>query len=292
MSEAVQGSLQHAFAAAAQSLRAAGIETPELDARLLLCHAAGLSHEACVARSREALTPEAATRLEASIGRRADREPVSRITGTREFYGRSFTVAASALDPRPDTETLIEAALDLVKADGGRDRPLNLLDLGTGTGCILLTLLAELPSARGFGTDIAVDALSLAEANAHRLGVADRATFIASDWLPCARRRIRPDCLQPALHRVCRDRRPPAETWRPTIRILRSTAATTGSMPTGASPRQQPGNSARAARFFSRSGRRRPHAVAALLEQGGMRVERREIRLDLGGRPRVVVASR
>ena len=116
MSEAVQGSLQHAFAAAAQSLRAAGIETPELDARLLLCHAAGLSHEAYVARSREALTPEAATRLEASIGRRADREPVSRITGTREFYGRSFTVAASALDPRPDTETLIEAALDLVKA--------------------------------------------------------------------------------------------------------------------------------------------------------------------------------
>jgi release factor glutamine methyltransferase len=291
MSEAVQGSLQHAFAAAAQSLRAAGIETPELDARLLLCHAAGLSHEAYVARSREALTPEAATRLEASIGRRADREPVSRITGTREFYGRSFTVAASALDPRPDTETLIEAALDLVKADGGRDRPLNLLDLGTGTGCILLTLLAELPSARGFGTDIAVDALSLAEANAHRLGVADRATFIASDWCRALAGEFDlivsnpPYIASAEIAGLPRD----VAAYDPHLALdgghdgldayRRIAAAAAGKLRPGGKILLEIGSSQAA-------------PVAALLEQGGMRVERREIRLDLGGRPRVVVASR
>ena len=181
--EAAGLTLGIAFVRAASVLREAGIETPELDARLLLCHATGLSHEAYVARAREALAPEVAASFEASVRRRAAREPVSRILGVREFYGRKFLVDRHALDPRPDTETLIEAALDHVERATSRESSLKLLDLGTGTGCILITLLAELPRARGVGTDISGAALKLAAANADRLGVADRASFVASNWL-------------------------------------------------------------------------------------------------------------
>jgi release factor glutamine methyltransferase len=176
-------SLSEAFAAAAATLRAGGIDTPELDARLLLCHAAGLSHEAYVAGAREPLRADAARRLDQTLARRLACEPVSRITGTREFYGRSFALGPAALDPRPDTETLIEAALALADEQGWRDRPVRLLDLGTGTGCILITLLAELPRATGLGTDRSEAALDIAAANAMRLGVGDRAAFLAADWL-------------------------------------------------------------------------------------------------------------
>jgi release factor glutamine methyltransferase len=175
--------LRQAFIEAARILRLAGIDTPELDARALLCHAAGLSHEAYVAKGRDGLAPATLARLDQAVARRLKREPVSRITGIREFYGRSFTVRPEALDPRPDTETLIEAALALVERRSWRDKPLELLDLGTGTGCILVTLLAELPQARGVGTDLSPGALALAAANAVRLGVGDRAAFVAADWL-------------------------------------------------------------------------------------------------------------
>jgi release factor glutamine methyltransferase len=176
-------SLGQAFVGAIPVLRQAGIETPELDARLLVCHAVGLSHEAFIAKARDELRPEATTRLAAAIARRLEHEPVSRILGVREFYGREFLVDRHALDPRPDTETLIEAALDLVERAPSRESSLKLLDLGTGPGCILITLLAELPRARGVGTDISGAALKLAAANADRLGVADRASFVASNWL-------------------------------------------------------------------------------------------------------------
>ncbi|MGH6826457.1 peptide chain release factor N(5)-glutamine methyltransferase [Methyloceanibacter sp.] len=168
-----------AFRVAARAFREAGIETPELDARLLLCHAAGLSHEAYVAGPNDTLTPDAAARLGAYVARRLAGEPVSRIIGFREFYGRPFRIDASTLDPRPDTETLIEAALGLVD----REAPLDILDLGTGSGCILITLLAELPQATGVGLDLSLPALALAWANARALGVGTRACFIASDWL-------------------------------------------------------------------------------------------------------------
>jgi release factor glutamine methyltransferase len=175
--------LNQAFVGAAAALRQAGIDTPELDARLLLCHATGLSHEAYIANARVELAPATLTRLDQAVTRRLKREPVSRISGSREFYGRCFTVGPQALDPRPDTETLIEAALALVERNGWREQPLKLLDLGTGTGCILITLLAELPQARGIGTDLSPAALGLAGANAMRLGVGARAAFVAADWL-------------------------------------------------------------------------------------------------------------
>jgi release factor glutamine methyltransferase len=170
-----------AFAKTAGVLRQAGIGSPELDARLLLCHAAGLTHEATIARAHGDLGRPAAARLEALIARRLEREPVSRILGLREFYGRAFLVDRHTLDPRPDTETLIEAAL--VDKRGLHNHPLKPLDLGTGTGCILITLLAELPEACGLGTDISTEALTVAAANAQRLGVAKRASFVSCDWL-------------------------------------------------------------------------------------------------------------
>jgi release factor glutamine methyltransferase len=175
--------LNQAFVGAAAVLREAGIATPELDARLLLCHAAGLSHEAYVAGAGGPVQPATLARFGTAIDRRLKREPVARITGTREFYGRGFTIAPPALDPRPDTETLIEAALAVVERRGWRDQTLSLLDLGTGTGCILVTLLAELPRAQGLGTDLSPSALALAAANAARLGVGSRAAFMAADWL-------------------------------------------------------------------------------------------------------------
>jgi len=181
MGEAVV--VREAFAAVARRLREAGIETPELDARLLLCHAAGLRHEGFIARGGDGLTPEAQALLEAVVARRLAGEPVSRITGIREFYGREFLVGAHTLDPRPDTETLIEAALDLAAQNGWRDQTHDLVDLGTGTGCILVTLLAELPQARGIGTDIDVGALAVAAENARGHGVAARAFLLAADWL-------------------------------------------------------------------------------------------------------------
>lgn len=175
--------LNQALVGAAAVLREAGIATPELDARLLLCHAAGLSHEAYVAGAGGPVQPATLARFGTAIDRRLKREPVARITGTREFYGRGFTIAPPALDPRPDTETLIEAALAVVERRGWRDQTLSLLDLGTGTGCILVTLLAELPRAQGLGTDLSPSALALAAANAVRLGVGSRAAFMAADWL-------------------------------------------------------------------------------------------------------------
>ncbi len=175
--------MREAFAEAARLLRQTGIETPELDARVLLCHAVRLSQEAYIARAGEALAAEAKARFEEALARRLKREPVARILGSREFYGRDFAIGPDALDPRADTETLIEAALAIVDDRQWRNSPLHLLDLGTGTGCILATLLAELPRARGIGTDKSPEALALAVANAERLGVSARASFLAADWL-------------------------------------------------------------------------------------------------------------
>ena len=172
-----------AATAAAQLLRQAKMETPELDARVLLCHAAGLTHEDLLRDGDLALSREAADRFKAYIGRRLAGEPVSRILGVREFYGRDFRIDKNTLDPRPDTETLIEAALDLVDREGWRQRSINILDLGTGSGAILVTLLAELPEAHGVGTDISLAGLQTAKANATALGVGTRASFVAAHWL-------------------------------------------------------------------------------------------------------------
>jgi release factor glutamine methyltransferase len=108
---------------------------------------------------------------------------VSRILGEREFYGRPFALSEATLDPRPDSETLIGAALELAMQEGWGEAPIRILDIGTGTGCLLLTLLAELPNATGLGTDISEEALATAQRNAQALGLADRAAFARHDML-------------------------------------------------------------------------------------------------------------
>ncbi len=167
----------------ALALRVAGVEDPGADARRLAAAALGLSAAELLSRPERPLSVEETERLRGYAERRSKREPVSRILGTRDFYGRSFTLSPATLDPRPDSETLIEAALDLVRAAGRTTAPLRLIDIGTGSGCLLLTLLCELPQAWGVGTDISENALSTARANACRLGVADRAAWLAADAL-------------------------------------------------------------------------------------------------------------
>jgi release factor glutamine methyltransferase len=149
-----------------------------LDARLLLQHATGLSHEALIADPQRLVPPEATAKFEEFLKRRLVGEPVSRIVGMREFYGRSFTVTPATLDPRPDTETLIEAALAFMP----QDKACRLIDLGTGTGIIGVTLLAERPKASAVMTDISAEALAVARTNAERHGVLVRATFAQGSW--------------------------------------------------------------------------------------------------------------
>ena len=166
----------------ARRFRQSGIATPEQDARLLVLHACGLSHEAYILAPETPLSADSRIHIAEAGRRRLEREPVSRIIGRREFWGRSFAVGAATLDPRADTETLVEAVLGILAEEGKADAPLRILDLGTGTGCILLTLLAELPRAFGLGMDIAPAALAIAARNAVALGVGARATFCCGDW--------------------------------------------------------------------------------------------------------------
>ncbi len=169
--------LEAAIRGAAQCLRAAGIEGAGRDARLLVGAAAGVSQADLIVGSGLGMPQVAQSRLATMLRRRTAREPVSRILGEREFYGRPFIVTPDTLDPRPDSETLITAALEIAAEAGWRQRPLRLIDIGTGTGCLLLTLLAELPLAHGVGTDISAAALDVARSNASRLGLSERAQF-------------------------------------------------------------------------------------------------------------------
>lgn len=174
--EAVRRALTRAFASG-------GSATPALDARLLLMAACGVTHTDLVRAGDRPLSDRESARLDSMMHRRLSGEPVSRILGQRAFWGLDFRLSAATLDPRPDTETLVEAVLAALPAHGGEVRPLRLLDLGTGSGCILVALLCELPGATGLGTDISHAALLTAHANAQRNGVADRARFVRADWL-------------------------------------------------------------------------------------------------------------
>lgn len=159
-------------------LAAAGVDSAALDATLLLCAATAERREAVMAYPERLVEPGAADAYRFMIDRRAAREPVSRILGRREFWGLDFAVAAPVLDPRPDTETLVRAALDWLDGRPG----IRIADLGTGSGCILLALLHERPADSGLGIDISHEALGVARANAASLGLSARALFAAGDW--------------------------------------------------------------------------------------------------------------
>ncbi|WP_438956187.1 peptide chain release factor N(5)-glutamine methyltransferase [Cognatiyoonia sp.] len=151
-----------------------GVANPKRDARLLVALSLGIDLGRLTLHLHDPVDDGAFERAQALVERRKAREPMSHILGYREFYGRRFDVGPDVLDPRPETETLIEAALSYPFQ--------RILDLGTGSGCILLTLLAEREGSKGVGIDLSDAALTVARRNAEALGVTDRITFVQSDW--------------------------------------------------------------------------------------------------------------
>jgi release factor glutamine methyltransferase len=272
---------QEALAAAVARLRAAGVPEPAGDARRLLAQAAGVEPGRLTLMIPEPLAPDAAAQFERYVALRARRMPVSRIVGRRAFYGRSFLTDPEVLDPRPETETLVEAALS---------EPFSrMLDLGTGSGCILVSCLAERPAATGLGTDISEAALLTAAANAERHGVSARAAFVRADWLEGLEGRFdlvvsNPPYIAEAelagLAPEVRDHDP-------------RHALTPGGDGLGAYreiARGLPGHLAPGARCLLEIGPGQGPQVAALLAAAGLE-EIRTIR-DLDGRPRVVIGRR
>jgi release factor glutamine methyltransferase len=172
-------SLGPVLAAAAGRLGLAGIESARLDVRLLAARVLGWDQARVMARPEYSLTMEQGQNLEALIARRERREPLAYITGGREFWGLEFLVGPDTLVPRPESETIIEAALESITDPKA---PLTILDLGTGSGCLLLALLRELPNATGLGVDVSPAALAVARDNARALGLEGRARFEPSDW--------------------------------------------------------------------------------------------------------------
>ncbi len=166
--------LAEALAQAIPRLREAGIEDAPRDARLLLAHACGLRSDRLTLHLSDDLTGPAAQAFADSIAARLNRQPVSQLIGQRQFWGRTFRVTPDVLDPRPDTETLIAAALEVPFG--------TVLDLGTGSSCILLTLLLERPDALGLGVDLSAAALAVAEANRRDLGLDGRAELRLGNW--------------------------------------------------------------------------------------------------------------
>ncbi len=161
----------------------AGLENPLLDARILAAEACGRDPSGLILDRDSAVSVEQAARIANFAARRLAGEPVSRILGRREFWGLSFRITPDTLDPRPETELLVETVLAHVKPRNLTHAPLRVLDLGTGSGCILGALLSELPHAQGIGIDRSEAALAVARYNLSRLGLQDRAAFLCGNWM-------------------------------------------------------------------------------------------------------------
>jgi len=167
------------LAEAAAALTQAKVGEPRRRARRLVSSTLALSPADLLAHPERAVDERATDRVRVALARMVDREPLSRILGRREFWGMEFGLSTDTLDPRPETETVVTAVLRSIPDRGA---PLRLLDLGTGTGCILLALLSEFPAATGFGVDVAAGAAVTARRNASTLGLAHRADFVVGDW--------------------------------------------------------------------------------------------------------------
>ncbi len=170
--------LQNFYQRTRETLKAAGIDSADLEVRLFIKDVLGITDTDILAGPERPVSEKESQKIELMVQRRLKGEPVFRILGEREFWGLPFKVTPDTLDPRPDTETLVEAALKRFKTMP----PKMILDLGTGTGCILISLLHEWPESQGFAVDISEKALLVAQENAERHGVADRIRFIQGDW--------------------------------------------------------------------------------------------------------------
>ena len=200
MTDFADQTVEAARRALTAQFKSAAIESAELDARILTGHALGLDLTGLISAAQRQLTPDESARLEEFARRRLAGEPVARILGEKEFWGLPLQLSSATLVPRPDTETVVELALELLRAGGDLDRPLRIADLGTGSGAILLALLSELPAAQGFGTDISASRLAyrrgqcgarrpLEARDVHRLRLCERTN-----------RPVRSDRLESALY--------------------------------------------------------------------------------------------
>lgn len=167
---------------ARQRLRNTGSDTADLDARLLVEHFSGTSRLDAITNPDRAIAPEIAAAVEKALARRMAGEPVHRILGFRDFYGLRFALSPGTLEPRPDTEILVDAILPFLKSVSEAGHVPRILDLGTGTGAIALALLSQVPTARAIGADVSDDALATAAGNAESLGLAGRFAARRSDW--------------------------------------------------------------------------------------------------------------
>jgi release factor glutamine methyltransferase len=262
----------------------AGLDTPRLDARILVGSVTNLAPSLLFARSDVTLSAADAETIRALGARRVAHEPVSRILGRREFWGLEFELNEATLDPRPDTETVVSAALALKDTYPSAPR---VLDLGTGTGCILIAILSELKSAQGVGIDRSPRALEAARANAARLGVADRAEFREGNW--CDGLVDNFDLIVSNPPYIGEDEAP---SLAPEVASFDPAAALfAGPDGLGAYRALIPGAKARLSapgRLILEIGVTQENAVAALLNQAGMAVDARVP--DLSGRVRALVA--
>ncbi|MDM9627157.1 peptide chain release factor N(5)-glutamine methyltransferase [Rhizobium sp. S152] len=169
-------------AEARRRFSAAGIADPAADARVLISGLLGLSNTEMLTKGGETVTPEEADAVEAAILRRLAHEPVHRILGEREFYGLPLSLSSDTLEPRPDTEILVDTMLPYLRDLANTGGHIHILDMGTGTGAICLALLSECPEASGIGSDISADALKTALSNAERNGLQERFQAVQSNW--------------------------------------------------------------------------------------------------------------
>ncbi len=270
-----------ALADAARQLAAACVSDAPRDARRLLAHAMGVDPARLTLHLQDDLTPDAAARFAEAVAARLRRQPVSQITGQRLFFGRSFRVTPDVLDPRPETEVLVAAGL--------QEPFVRVLDLGTGSGAILLTLLAERAGATGLGTDASAAALDVARANAQALGLADRAQFAPGDWWQAVPDDARFDLIVSNPPYIAEAEMaglaPEVRDWEPRLALTpggdgldayRAIAA-------GAAAHLAPGG-----RLLVEIGPTQAGAVAALLAAAGLADLR--VLPDLDGRDRVVTA--
>lgn len=260
-------------------LRAAGVEDPARDARLLLAHAMGIAADRLMLHLPDPLTPAQETAFEAAISARAARQPVAQITGRRLFWGQWFTVTPDTLDPRPETEILVQLALE---------RPfLKMLDLGTGTGCILLSCLRNMPMARGLGVDLSTAALAVAEGNARALGLGDRARFLPSDWCSAVAGAF--DLIVSNPPYIAADEMaalaPEVRDWEPALAL---TPGGDGLAAYRIIARDAPARLMPGGRLLVEIGPTQGPAVAALFTQAGL--AQVQVLSDLDGRDRVVSA--
>ena len=270
-----------ALRAAIARLRAGGIEDAALDARVLLAHALGLAQDRLTLHLPDEMTAPQARAYEEALVARLARQPVAQIIGQRQFWGLTFRVTQDTLDPRPDTEALVAEA---VKAPF-----LSMLDLGTGTGCILLACLKSMPFARGLGVDISSAALEVARSNAQALGLDSRASFRASDWFSAVPGRFDLIVSNPPYiaEGEMAGLAPEVRDWEPHLAL---TPGGDGLGPYRIIARAAPARLMGGGRLMVEIGPTQGAAVAALFAAEGLEDVR--ILPDMDGRDRVVAARK